>query len=266
MPDVYATITETDPKIVEQIANAMEIRATNPQQREFLDTYLSQIEFPTVARILEVGCGTGPVCRRVAELPNAKQVVGLDPSPILLKVARELSKDLSNLTFEEGDGRTMPFDDESFDIVIFHTVLCHIPHPEKALVEAYRVLRSGGYLAVFDGDYATITVATGKSDPLQQCVEAFAPNFIHDIWFVRRLQNLVQEIGFSPKHFQSFGYVETSELGHLLTIVDRGSDVLVAQGRIGQDMGAAMKAEARRRAAANEFFGFVGYASLVCQK
>ena len=47
--------------------------------------------------------------------------------------------------------------DVPFDVLVFHTVLCHVPEPEVAIGEAHRVLRAQGCLAVFDGDYATAT-------------------------------------------------------------------------------------------------------------
>jgi cyclopropane fatty-acyl-phospholipid synthase-like methyltransferase len=68
MPDIYAKITEIDPAIAEQIANAMEIRAANPQQRNMLDSYLSQIAFPNEAQVLEIGCGSGPAVRRLGSV------------------------------------------------------------------------------------------------------------------------------------------------------------------------------------------------------
>ena len=45
----------------------------------------------------------------------------------------------------------------------------HVPGPERALAEAFRVLRADGRLA-FDGDYATTTVALGPDDPRQACM------------------------------------------------------------------------------------------------
>jgi ubiquinone/menaquinone biosynthesis C-methylase UbiE len=56
--------------------------------------------------------------------------------------------------------------------VVCHTSLCHIPEPERALAEARRVTAEGGALAVFDGDYASTTVATSACDPLQACADA----------------------------------------------------------------------------------------------
>ena len=79
MPDVFANITEAPSAALEVIANVLETRAAIPQQQEMLNTYLSEIEFPENARVLEVGCGTGPICRVLATVPNVAVVVGVDP-------------------------------------------------------------------------------------------------------------------------------------------------------------------------------------------
>jgi hypothetical protein len=52
----------------------------------------------------------------------------------------------------------------------------------------------------------------------------------------------------------------------VLTLVDRGADTLASWGRIAPEVCAALKAEARRRADAGEFFGFIGFASFVARK
>ncbi len=172
MPDVYANIAEADPTVVEWIAGALEIRAADPQQEAMRDAYLADVPFPPDARVLEVGCGTGAVSRVLAARPGVAAVVGVDPSPGLLARARTLAADLGNLSFQVADGRALPFGDAEFDAVVFHTTLCHVPEPERALAEAHRVLRPGGWLAVFDGDYSTITLALGEADPLQACADA----------------------------------------------------------------------------------------------
>lgn len=115
MPDVFSDITKASPDVLEAIVNVLEMRAADPQLQAMLESYLSEIELPDSAQILEVGSGTGPVARRLARLEQAKQVIGLDPSPVFLAKARELAKGIDNLTFKEGDGRSLPFDDPSFD-------------------------------------------------------------------------------------------------------------------------------------------------------
>jgi hypothetical protein len=52
----------------------------------------------------------------------------------------------------------------------------------------------------------------------------------------------------------------------MLTVVDRGADILQTAGQISPEAAAALKAEARRRAKAGAFFGHIAYASLVARK
>ena len=200
MPDVYATIADADVATQERLAGILELRAADGQQRAMLDSYLSEIDFPAGARVLEIGCGTGAVTRVLADWPAVSDAVGIDPSPVFISRARELAA-AANVTFELGDGRSLRFADDDFDAVVVHTTLCHVPQPERVLAEASRILRPGGTLAVFDGDYATITVALGESDPLQACIETMKAAFINDPWLVRRLPTLLRSVGFRSPRF-----------------------------------------------------------------
>jgi ubiquinone/menaquinone biosynthesis C-methylase UbiE len=265
VPDIYATITEVDPAVVERIGEILELRAADEQQRAMREAYLSEIGWPDQARVLEVGCGQGPVARALASSPGIGEVVGVDPSPIFVGKARELAAELANLSFIDGDARALPLDDRSFDVVIFHTTLCHVPRPELALAEAARVLRPEGWLAVFDGDYATTTCASGDHDPLQACADAWVATSVHDRWLMRRVSKLATAAGFDGVSFRSHGCVETPSGGYMLTIVDRGADALLAAGRITAEASAALKDEALRRSSAGRFFGHIAYASLIAR-
>lgn len=141
-----------------------------------------------------------------------------------------------------------------------------MPEPEQVVAEAFRVLRPGGRLAVFDGDYATITLAIGDVDPLEVCVDAFRPAYITDSRVVRKLPALVAAAGFVGGRLRSHGYVQIEEPDYMLSIVDRGADALVDAGTIGPELGEALKAEARRRVDAKMFFGHGAYASLTAEK
>jgi len=86
---------------------------------------------------------------------------------------------------------------------------------------------------------------------------------VHDRYLVRRLGTLVRAAGWEVVRLRSHGYVESEDPGYMLTLVDRGADTLVTAGRLGEDAADALKAEARRRVAAGEFFGHIAYASLI---
>ena len=266
MPDPYASIAQADESIQLRLAEVLELRAAEPQQRAMAAQYLSEIELPSGGKALEIGCGTGAVSRLIAERFAEVEVVGVDPSRIFLNKARQLGSHLVNLSFCEGDGRALKFRDELFDLVVFHTSLCHIPEPKNAIREAHRVLRSAGCLAAFDGDYVTTTVATSDFDPLQQAVETTIANFVHDRWLTRHLPKLLKDEGFALGSLRGYGYTQTSEPSYMLTLVDRGAELLAAVGAIGQETAEALKAEAKRRVSCGEFFGHIAFLSLIAHK
>jgi SAM-dependent methyltransferase len=266
MPDLYANITEVDLAVQETLAGVLEIRAAEPRQQEMLNAYFGWIGFPEGAQVLDVGCGTGATTRVLARWPGVAKVVGIDPSPVFLARARELAAEHRHVTFQEGDVRALAFADASFDAAVVHTCLTHVPEPERALAELRRVLRPGGRLAVFDGDYATTTAAIGDFDPIQSCIEAAMAALVHDRWLARRLPGLVAAAGFEVERFDGHAYVQTLEPRYLLTLVDRGADVLVAAQRIGTALADALKAEARRRIEAHQFYGAITFASLIARR
>lgn len=266
LADPYANLAAADPALVAQIGDRLELRAADPQQRAILQTYLKDVKFPQDARVLEIGCGTGPVARALAAWPGVGRVVGVDASPTLITRAAELSRQVENLSFEVGDARALVFEDAAFDVVVFHTLLCHVPEPEAAIGEAHRVLRPKGWLAVFDGDYATATVAVGENDPLQACTDAAIARNVHDRWLVRRLPKLLRNAEFEVTGTRSHGFVEMADPDYMLGQVLRGADLLVETGRIGRAMGDALKAEAERRVQAGEFFGHIAYVSVIARK
>ncbi len=104
----------------------------------------------SLGALLDIGTGTG----RIAELlaPRATQVTGFDKSPEMLRLARTRLQDLpaGQLDLVQGDFTKLPFGDAAFDTVVFHQVLHYAQEPELALVEAARVCRAGGTLAIVD--------------------------------------------------------------------------------------------------------------------
>ncbi|MFZ4538979.1 methyltransferase domain-containing protein [Propionivibrio sp.] len=266
MADIYNTIASAEPAVAERIAEVLEVRATDPQQRRMLDAYLAEIDFPENARVLEIGCGTGAVARRLAAWPNVGKTVGLDPSPVFIEQAEKLSVAHENLSFRQGCAHQPPFADDSFDVIIFHTTLCHLSDPQNALHQTWHLLRPGGWLAVFDGDYASTTFGTGDLDPLQICAESFREHFIADSWIGRLTPNLAKQSGFAVNSFRSHGYTESSSPNYLLTIVDRGAEALATARQIGEALAQALKDEARRRVEQHRFFGHITYTSLIARK
>lgn len=266
MPDVWTAVQDLDEATQERLADVLEKRGADAQQYAMRRTFLQEVPFPQDSRVLDVGCGTGVLTRLLARWPNVASVIGVDPAPALLEKARAAAADMPEVSFREGDGRSLPFDSATFDVVTSDSMLSHVPGPERAIEEAFRVLRAGGCLAVFDGDYATTTVALTDHDPLQACVDAMMANSVTDRRIMRRLTNVVAACGFKVTAFPSFGFAEIGNDGYMLTIVDRGADILCSDGHIGKETAAALKEEARRRLRTGRFFGHIAYAGLIARK
>jgi SAM-dependent methyltransferase len=231
-----------------------------------VQAYLAAVPWQRGTRVLEIGCGTGFICRTLAAREHVAEVVGIDPSPVFVERARALARGLANVSFDTADGRELPHAGAAFDGVVLNTTMSHVPQPELLIREAHRVLRAGGWLAIFDGDYATATVARHPADPLQACVQAFLAGFVHDPWVMRRLPQLVAAQGFAGAPMQSHGYTEAPQAGYMLTWIERGADALVAAGCIDARAGDAIKLEGRRRSDTRSWFGHIAFASLVTVK
>lgn len=91
------------------------------------------------ARVLELGCGTGLILERVAEL--AKEAVGVDFSEGMARQARARGLDV-----RMADVCDLPFEDDRFDLTYAFKVLAHVPDITGAIREAVRVTRPGGHL------------------------------------------------------------------------------------------------------------------------
>ena len=89
--------------------------------------------------VLEVGCGTGLILRRVE--PLARRAIGVDLSEGMLSQAAARGLDVV-----EADARALPFADGSFDVTCSFKMLAHVPNVEKAVREMTRVTRPGGHL------------------------------------------------------------------------------------------------------------------------
>ncbi|MGV3613943.1 MAG: class I SAM-dependent methyltransferase [Fimbriimonas sp.] len=101
--------------------------------------------------VLDVGCGEGRFCRRLAG--DGAVTTGLDPTPELLAEARRLHPEG---VYVEASAEAMPFDDAAFDLVLTYLTLIDIPDFRAAIGEMARVLRPEGRLVIANlQSYAT---------------------------------------------------------------------------------------------------------------
>lgn len=266
MADPYATLGEAEDAVQRRIAEAMEARCNDPAQAEMRRRYLSGLDLPQGARAVEFGSGTGHVTRDLVAVAGAAEALGIEPSPVMIARARELFSDVPGLSFVQGDAAATGLPDESVDLVVMHTLLCHAPAAASILAEAARLLKPGGVAAVLDGDYELSSVSLSPFDPLQPVVDRMIQENVHDRWLPRRVAAMMKAAGLEPRRTEVFGYSAASDPAYFLTVIDRGADTLAADGVVSPEMAGAIKGEARRRVEADLFFASMNYVCVIAEK
>lgn len=103
-------------------------------------------------RILDVGTGCGFFSVLLAKLGH--QVTGIDLTPAMIEKAKQIARERGvEADFEVMDAEHPDFPDGTFDVIVSRNLTWTLPHPAEAYGEWMRVLKPGGVLLNFDGDY-----------------------------------------------------------------------------------------------------------------
>jgi arsenite methyltransferase len=105
------------------------------------------------ARVLDIGSGAGTDSLIAAQMVGPTgRVTGIDMTPQMLAKARAAATEMgpSNVEFLEGEAEALPFENESFDIVISNGVIDLLPDKDTVFTEIHRVLAPGGRIQIAD--------------------------------------------------------------------------------------------------------------------
>lgn len=137
-------------KIVEQFSKQAVSFTKIQGHYDSVDTLIKMSEVSKQDRVLDMACGTGIMACGFAKI--AKEVIGLDITQEMLKQAhkKQNEENLTNIHFEIGDVEALPYDDESFDIVVTRYSFHHFLDVKKVFEEMIRVCKKGGKVMVVD--------------------------------------------------------------------------------------------------------------------
>lgn len=113
--------------------------------RERLAKTLDLLDIKPGIKVLEVGCGYGRFSKKLLE--NGADLTAIDIDDYCIE---KLSKEHGEV-FQKGDIASLEFGDESFDRVVMFDVLHHVKGSDKAIKEAYRILKPSGYVIIWEG-------------------------------------------------------------------------------------------------------------------
>jgi SAM-dependent methyltransferase len=199
--DPHRFVNELDDEALGRLVARLESRAKDAVFARLFEKYAQQLALPQGARVLEVGCGTGATLRMLARRAGfSGTACGVDQSRHFIEAANRFAQ-AENIgdraTFQLGDAHSLDFPAATFDVVIAHTLISHVTEPAKVLGEMARVVRPGGTVVIFDGDYASLTYAYPDHSFGQRMDNALATATFNNPLIMRDLPQLLGEHGLS---------------------------------------------------------------------
>lgn len=197
--DPHRFVNELDKASVDRLIARLESRAQDTVFTRLFDKYAAQLALPTPAQVLEVGCGTGAMLRSLVHRNDfSGMAFGVDQSLHFIETARRFAQDENvsdRIEFRVGDAHSLDFPSATFDAVIAHTLISHVTEPTTVLREMARVVRPGGIVVIFDGDYASLTYAFSDHDFGHQMDLALASATFNNPRVMRDLPQLLPDLG-----------------------------------------------------------------------
>ena len=269
--DAMQFVNEQDPATRERFIERLELRGKDPTFVAYREAYLELIDLPRAATVLDLGCGTGVVARAIAARDGfTGTVTGIDLSDDFIAAAETFAADdgvSDRVQFAVGDAHQLDFRAASFDTVVAHTLVSHVRDPLAVLAEAARVVRPGGYVAVFDGDYASLTF--GCSDPrLGEAVEpALQATIMSSPRVMREIPRLLPKAGLRLIATQAHVYAEAGSSTFMLNLAETYAPLTAAStGQLSAAHVDAWLADQRRSASDGTFFAACNYYAYVARR
>jgi 2-polyprenyl-3-methyl-5-hydroxy-6-metoxy-1,4-benzoquinol methylase len=175
MPDLWQFIDEIDADKQAMAVKRLEDRAQIPKFAAIRENYFDKIGLPLSGRILELGCGTGAVCRAIASRTGfVGTVVGSDLSAKLIEVAKDITANLGlkNIEYFQADGQGSTAHHGQFDLVLAHTVISHVADPAAFLGEAIRLARPSGQIIVHDATMHPVHLTPIHLSSTARCLDS----------------------------------------------------------------------------------------------
>ena len=136
----------------------------------FLDQLLPQINLQSAHRVIEIGCGDGAVCRKLASMAPQGAIVGIESSNGMIDRARSESADFPNILYLWADSEEIPWQEQYFTHAVSIASLSNNSIREQVLNELFRVLTPNGtlwmLLALSDENLSTRLSAFSENQPV----------------------------------------------------------------------------------------------------
>ena len=198
--------------------------------REATSALFDQLDWRPGVQVLDVGCGIGGPARYLARHRGAR-VTGVDLAPEFVEVARELTRRCGLdevVDFQVGNGLALPIPDGGVDAACLLHVGMNIGDKARLFAEVRRVVRPGGWFAVYD----VMRVGAGEIDyPVPWASDA-GTSFVAECDTYRRL---LEQAGFRIEHERDRRQFGIESFARLRALWSEGPPPLGPHIVIGQD-------------------------------
>jgi SAM-dependent methyltransferase len=261
--DIFRLAPTLDAATTEMLANRLEFRGSDFGYVQISQAYFDQLPLTGAQRILAVGCGTGLEVRALKRrTETTTEFVGVDHSPALIEAAEQLTRAeglADHVHYQVGDAHHLALEDARFDIVLLHTLLSHVDDPLQVLREARRVARPDGTLAIFDGDYASLTF--GYPDPVEAKAieEALLKVVVANPRVMRDLPRLLREAELELVSGSGVLYANVGSGSFFANMTESFGAVLARSGLLPASVVKEWQTYQARAVEADTFFGASNY-------
>jgi ubiquinone/menaquinone biosynthesis C-methylase UbiE len=268
--DPYRITDKLEDVLLGVMVSRLEARGKHWFFHEVLRDYLDAMDIDSADNVLDLGCGTGVAARTIARRANfSGRVTGIDLSTYLVETAKLLAEEegLATLVeFHSGDTRDLDIHDGSFDAVVAHTLVSHVEEPLTALKEAGRVVKPAGLIAIFDGDYASLTFALDDAVQSKRYDEALISAVVTSPRVMRQMPRLIQQAGLEMVRTFPYIMAEVGEGDFWLSAIDSFEKLAPKSGQM-TETEAARWANALHEASDNGvFFGASNYYTYIARR
>lgn len=197
--DPYRVTNQLDDPTLDALVARLEARGKHPRFLAMMQQYLDAMDIDSAATVIDLGCGTGVAARTIAHRRSfVGRVTGIDRSPYLAATATRLAREegiSGKVEFRSGDSHSLDIPDGVFDAVVAHTLISHVEDQEAVVREIARIVKPGGKVAIFDGDYVTLTFGSDGSVPAKEMDEIIIAALITNPRAVREMPKLLHDAG-----------------------------------------------------------------------
>ena len=253
-----------------RMAAFLEDRARCPDQVQVNAALRDVVSGQPGERVLEVGCGSGALCRLVSpDLRPGGEMVGVDVAPDMIAAARRyaatdpppapLPARERGVRFDVGTAEQLPCDDAAFDAAFAARLLLHVADPSAVVREMARVVKPGCRVVLMDWDWETLAVTHPDRELTRRLLHWRCDHHGGDNWSGRKLLGYLLDAGLHNPIVVPVVTLAHDEAAALTGTLWRAAEVARDRGGITSQEHDAWVGELKRQIAAGRFLASIVY-------